>query len=116
MPGLRHSKKETALFPRAHALGSSYTVLTDSKTYSAFCSALVRERSLTRVSRKSALTKDWYDKMVEVETPLTELLKDTLGKRFEENPDRTWFMYDQIALASLIEHRCELSRWMAHFR
>ena len=55
------------------------------------------------VSRKSALTKDWYEKMVEVDTPLTQLLKDTLGRRFEEDPDRIWFMYDQIAVASIID-------------
>ena len=41
--------------------------------------------------------------MVEVDTPLTQLLRDTLGKRFEADPDRTWYMYDQIALASLID-------------
>jgi len=61
------------------------------------------ELSPLNVSRKSTLTKDWYDKMVEVETPLTNLLKDTLGPRFEETPDRSWFMYDQIALGSIID-------------
>ena len=61
------------------------------------------ELSPLNVSRKSALDKDWYEVMVEVDTPLTNLLKDTLGKRFEEDPDRTWYMYDQIALASLID-------------
>lgn len=55
------------------------------------------------VSRKSALTKDWYEKMVEVGTPLTQLLKDTLGRRFAEEPNRAWFMYDQIAVASIID-------------
>ncbi len=61
------------------------------------------ELSPLNVSRKSALDKAWYDKMVEVQTPLTQLLMDTLGPRFEENPDRTWYMYDQIALGSLID-------------
>ena len=55
------------------------------------------------VSRKSALTRDWYEKMVQVRTPLTDLLRETLGKRFEERPDRSWFMYDQIAVASIID-------------
>ena len=55
------------------------------------------------VSRKSALSKDWYEKMVAVETPLTNLLKETLGRRFETDPDRIWFMYDQIAMASIID-------------
>ena len=61
------------------------------------------ELSPLNVSRKSALTKDWYEKMVEADTPLTRLLKDTLGQRFEEQPDRSWYMYDQITLASLID-------------
>ena len=61
------------------------------------------ELSPLNVSRKSALTKDWYDKMVETETPLTNLLKATLGPRFDENPGRSWYMYDQIALASILD-------------
>lgn len=61
------------------------------------------ELSPLNVSRKSALTKAWYEKMVSVETPLTELLKETMGPRFEARPDRRWFMYDQIAMASLID-------------
>ena len=61
------------------------------------------ELSPLNVSRKSALDRDWYEKMVEVDTPLTRLLKETLGKRFEAEPDRIWYMYDQIALASLID-------------
>ena len=55
------------------------------------------------VSRKSALTRDWYEKIVAVETPLTRLLRETLGPRFEEEPERSWYMYDQIAVASLID-------------
>jgi len=61
------------------------------------------ELSPLNVSRKSALTKDWYDKMVAVDTPLTRLLKTTMGERFEAEPDRSWFMYDQIAVASIID-------------
>ncbi len=61
------------------------------------------ELSPLNVSRKSALDRAWYETMVEVENPLTNLLKETLGKRFETEPDRIWYMYDQIALASLID-------------
>jgi inosine-uridine nucleoside N-ribohydrolase len=61
------------------------------------------ELSPLNVSRKSALTKQWYETLVAVETPLTRLLKDTMGPRFEAEPDKTWFMYDQIAVASLID-------------
>lgn len=61
------------------------------------------ELSPLNVSRKSALTRHWYEKMVETDTPLTRLLKDTLGDRFEKEPDRVDLMYDQIAVASLID-------------
>ncbi len=68
------------------------------------------ELSPLNVSRKSALTKDWYEKMVEVSNPLTELLKETLGKRFDTDPDRSWFMYDQIAVASILDPTLVTSR------
>lgn len=61
------------------------------------------ELSPLNVSRKSGLTKDWYERMVDVSNPLTELLAETLGRRFESDPDRSWYMYDQIAVASLID-------------
>lgn len=61
------------------------------------------ELSPLNVSRKSALTKDWYEKIVAVDNPLTRLLVETLGRRFAEDPGRSWYMYDQIAVASLID-------------
>ena len=61
------------------------------------------ELSPLNVSRKSSLTKHWYEKMVANDTPLTQLLKTTLGKSFEQNEDLSMHMYDQIAVASLID-------------
>ena len=61
------------------------------------------ELSPLNVSRKSALTKDWYEKMTIADTPLTQLLRDTLGRRFAADPEASMYMYDQIAMASLIE-------------
>ncbi len=66
-------------------------------------SGIPTELSPLNVSRKSALTLDWYEKMVAVDNPLTALLRETLGRRFDQEPDRSWFMYDQIAVASLID-------------
>lgn len=71
--------------------------------YATLRSAIPVELSPLNVSRKSALTRDWYEKMVAVGNPLTGLLRETLGRRFEQEPDRSWFMYDQIAVASLID-------------
>lgn len=61
------------------------------------------ELSPLNISRKSSLTKQWYEKMVENDTPLTRLLKDSMGPHFEAEPDLMWFMYDQIAMASVID-------------
>ena len=55
------------------------------------------------VSRKTALTKDWYEKMVSVDTPITRLFRETLGSRFAQDPSRRMLMYDQVAVASLID-------------
>jgi inosine-uridine nucleoside N-ribohydrolase len=66
-------------------------------------SGIAIELSPLNVARKSALDISWYQKMVAVDTPLTRLLKDTLGRRFEADPERVWLMYDQIAVASIID-------------
>ena len=55
------------------------------------------------VSRKTALTKPWFEKMVATETPITALLQETMGPHFEAQPDGVWLMYDQVAVASLID-------------
>ncbi len=55
------------------------------------------------VSRKTSLTKDWYEKMIEVETPITKLLETTMGPRFAREPERVFLMYDQVAVGSLID-------------
>ena len=61
------------------------------------------ELSPLNVSRKSALTKDWYEKMIAEDNALTALLVETLGERFEQSPEQTWYMYDQIVVAGLID-------------
>lgn len=71
--------------------------------YATLRSGIPIELSPLNVSRKSALTKDWYDKLVAVDNPLTALLKETIGPRFEREPERSWLMYDQIAVASIID-------------
>jgi inosine-uridine nucleoside N-ribohydrolase len=55
------------------------------------------------VSRKTALTRDWYEKMVAVDTPIASLLKETVGPRFVQEPSRRMLMYDQVAVASLVD-------------
>jgi inosine-uridine nucleoside N-ribohydrolase len=55
------------------------------------------------VSRKTKLTKSWYDEMVGSDTAITALLKDTMGPHFRTEPARPRLMYDQVAMASLVD-------------
>jgi inosine-uridine nucleoside N-ribohydrolase len=54
------------------------------------------------VSRKAKFTKEWYEKVVAVDTPITRLVKLRLGPTYEKYPDRSAFMYDQIAAVTLV--------------
>jgi inosine-uridine nucleoside N-ribohydrolase len=55
------------------------------------------------VSRKSNLTREWYERLVEVDTPFTRLIREHEGPLYDGDPDRVVRMYDQIAVASLID-------------
>jgi inosine-uridine nucleoside N-ribohydrolase len=61
------------------------------------------ELSPLNVSRKTALTKAWFDRLVAVQTPLTSLIKTQMDRTFAATPDRRLFMYDEVAVASLID-------------
>jgi inosine-uridine nucleoside N-ribohydrolase len=61
------------------------------------------ELSPLNVSRKTALTKRWYDRLVAVDTPLTHLIRLQMDRTFAATPDRTLLMYDEVAVASLID-------------
>jgi inosine-uridine nucleoside N-ribohydrolase len=54
------------------------------------------------VSRKARFTKEWYDKIVAVDTPITRLVKDQLGPGIQQRPDRVALMYDQVAAVALV--------------
>jgi purine nucleosidase len=55
------------------------------------------------VTRKTKFTKEWYDKIVAVDTPLTALIKERLGPAFARDPNRSGQMYDQLTLGALID-------------
>jgi inosine-uridine nucleoside N-ribohydrolase len=55
------------------------------------------------VSRKSHMTGEWYEKMVEADTPFTQMIRDRDGPLYAADPEREVHMYDQIAVASLID-------------
>lgn len=55
------------------------------------------------VSRKSNMTREWFEKLVAVETPLTRMIRELEGPHYEKDPDRVVLMYDQVTVASLFD-------------
>jgi inosine-uridine nucleoside N-ribohydrolase len=55
------------------------------------------------VSRKTSLNREWYEKLVAVDTPLTRLIRETMGPVFQKDPDRKMLMFDQVTVASLVD-------------
>ena len=55
------------------------------------------------VSRKTNLNKEWYEKLVAVDTPLTRLIRERMGPVFEKDPGRKMLMFDQVTVASLVD-------------
>ena len=55
------------------------------------------------VSRKTSLDREWYEKLVAVDTPLTRLIRETMGPVFEKDPGRKMLMFDQVTVASLVD-------------
>ena len=55
------------------------------------------------VSRKTSLNREWYQKLVAVDTPLTRLIRERLGPVFDKDPGRTMLMFDQVTVASLVD-------------
>ena len=55
------------------------------------------------VSRKTALTKRWYDQLVAADTPMTRLIRAQMDRIFVDSPDRTYLMYDEVTVASVID-------------
>jgi inosine-uridine nucleoside N-ribohydrolase len=61
------------------------------------------ELSTLNVSRKTALTKRWYDRLVAVDTPLTQMIRSRMDQVFVTTPNRALLMFDEVAVASLID-------------
>lgn len=61
------------------------------------------ELTTLNISRKARFTKAWFDKIAAANTPLTNLIKERMGPRFERNPNAGGLMYDQLAVAALID-------------
>jgi inosine-uridine nucleoside N-ribohydrolase len=55
------------------------------------------------VTRKTKFSKQYYEQIVAVETPLTALIKERMGPLFARDPNRGGQMYDQLTLGSLID-------------
>jgi inosine-uridine nucleoside N-ribohydrolase len=55
------------------------------------------------VTRKTRFSREWYEKIVAVDTPLTALIKERMGPAFQRDPNRSGQMYDQLAIGALID-------------
>jgi len=60
------------------------------------------ELSPLNASRKTAFTKKWFDALVARDTPVTRLIRTQMSPQFER-PDFSVHMYDELAVASLID-------------
>jgi inosine-uridine nucleoside N-ribohydrolase len=61
------------------------------------------ELSALNVSRKTALTKQWYERLVANNTPLTQLIRSQMDQVFVQTPTRSLLMFDEVAVASAID-------------
>jgi inosine-uridine nucleoside N-ribohydrolase len=55
------------------------------------------------VTRKTRFRRQDYDRIVSVETPVTALIREQLGPTFARDPDHASQIYDELAIASLID-------------
>jgi inosine-uridine nucleoside N-ribohydrolase len=68
------------------------------------CSGIPIALTPLNVTAKTHLTKYWFDKIIAADTPLTNLMKDTMSKRYTPaNENSGHPMHDQLAVASLID-------------
>jgi inosine-uridine nucleoside N-ribohydrolase len=61
------------------------------------------ELSALNVSRKTGLTRSWYERLVATETPLTRLIKSRMEQVYTATPDRSLLMFDEVAVGSVID-------------
>jgi inosine-uridine nucleoside N-ribohydrolase len=61
------------------------------------------ELSALNVSRKTGLTKQWYERLVAADTPVTALIRSQMDPVFVKTPNRSLLMFDQVAVASMID-------------
>ena len=55
------------------------------------------------VTNHAPLRKTLFDRIVAVDTPLTRLMRHDMGARFECDPAATWYVWDCITAAWLVE-------------
>lgn len=54
-------------------------------------------------TRQTRFTREWYDRIVAADTPVTRLIRDRVGPQFAADPGRAPQMFDQLAVAALID-------------
>jgi inosine-uridine nucleoside N-ribohydrolase len=70
------------------------------------------EMSPLNISRKTGFTRDHFQAIVAVDTPLTRLIKETMEPILDESRKDRLLMYDQVAVAGLIDNSLVKKRRM----
>ena len=55
------------------------------------------------VSRKTAMTKSIFDRIISVNNDVTSVIDTTMRPYIEQKSDNVWLMYDQVVIGSLID-------------
>ena len=55
------------------------------------------------VTRKTAFTREWFERIAAADTPLARLIRDAMAPQFEKQPDRRPQMFDQLCVAAFID-------------
>jgi inosine-uridine nucleoside N-ribohydrolase len=66
-------------------------------------SGIAIELSPLNVSRKTSLTRQWYEQLVANDTPITRLIRAQMGPVFAKTPERTYLMFDEVTVASVVD-------------
>ncbi len=66
-------------------------------------SGLSIELSPLNVSRKTALTRKWFDRLTAPRTPIADLVRSQMGPLYDKQPNFSVHMYDELAVASVVD-------------
>jgi inosine-uridine nucleoside N-ribohydrolase len=83
---------------------AEFNILVDPEAaWTVLHSGISLEFTPLNAGRKVKFTKKYYDEMVSVKTPLSDLIKQRIGPAFENDPNRRGGINDQLTVGSLVD-------------